>query len=137
MFTAAQFRKALKISRRLESELKHKYNVALSEGKVSFTLKTKISDEVEIAKDLCKRFNYEITSIVDQTISIRLINEDIRFRNNLFREVLPRLKDAIIYGDNYIIMDENKFSIVRSEPILKCLGFKCEECGNEIWRISF
>ena len=133
---AGFYRKVLKLSTFFERKLKNKYKNALANGKQSFAIKLNTPLEFEIVGKLCDRLHYKKTDL-GLMYFIEISKEDIEFRNRLFKNIHARLVEAAIYGENHIVMDETKFSIVYAEPILNCLGFKCRECGNEIWAIDF
>lgn len=134
---AGFYRKVLKLSTFFERKLKNMYIHALANGKESFTIKLNTQLEYEVVGKLCDRLHYEKSDFAGFKYLIQTSKEDRRFRDALFKHIHPSLIEVAINGQNYTIVDENKFSIVYAEPILNCLGFKCRECGNEIWAIDF
>ena len=124
-------------SRRYDAIIRNVSTMATARGNDHFELRFQSRMELKVVKELVESFGFNIEKITRNSVIVKNDPEWLELRNQLFNYLKPELYKTAMAGDDWVVLDEDKFSIVRSQPILEALGFKVEECGNNIWRVSF
>lgn len=124
-------------SKKMDTLISEKSTHATAYGKNSFEIDFRNSVQLQAIKATLDKFGFEIQKVTKHSVIAKNDPEWLNYRNELFAYLKPRLYNNATFGEDHVVVEESKFSIVRAQPLLEALGFKVWESGNEIWSVGF